>query len=104
MTKQVQLPTDLLHRRMTLVNEVAGLNAKALKMTQMLAGTEMEVLRIELEISREGVTGQLVRNLHEVEDSATSIRLRQKICEDQIAEAEEAIAEIDRLLEERAGS
>ncbi|MDK1492876.1 hypothetical protein QN219_22910 [Sinorhizobium sp. 7-81] len=104
MTKQGQFKADLLQRRLTLVSQVAGLNTEILKLTQMLGGTEMEALRLELEIGREGAKPQLVRNLHEVDERATAIRSRQRMYEDQIASAEEAIAEIDRLLEESAGS
>lgn len=103
MSKQGPTSADLLHRRMTLVGEVSGLNAEALRLTQALAGTEMEVLCLELEIGRGGAERQLVQNLHEAEERVTAMRTRQRICEDHIASAEEAIAAIDRLLKESAG-
>lgn len=103
MSKQEPPSSNLLHRRLALVVELAGLNAELLKLTQALAGTEMEVLRLELEADAKGAEPQLVRNLHGEQERASAMRARLRTCEQHIANAEEAMAKIDRLLEETAG-
>lgn len=103
MSKQEPPSSNLLHRRLALVAELAGLNAEQLKLTQALAGTEMELLRLELEADAKGAEPQLVQNLHDEQERASAMRARLRTCEEHIANAEEAMAEIDRLLEETAG-
>jgi chromosome segregation ATPase len=103
MSKQERPSSNLLHRRLALVAELAGLHAELLKLTQALAGTEMEVLRLELEAEATGAEQQLVQNLHDEQERASAMSARLRTCEEHIANAEEAMAEIDRLLEETAG-
>ena len=88
----------LLARRLDLVAGVSALTAEALRLNQKRAGIEMEVLRLELEIGRSGANAQLVRDLHEAEQSATAIVQACAACEDRIVAAEGDIEELDRRL------
>ncbi|RFB80516.1 hypothetical protein [Methylovirgula sp. 4M-Z18] len=88
----------LLARRLDLVATISALTAEALRLNQKLAGIEMEVLRLELEIGRNGASAQLVRDLHEAEESATAIREASVACEERIAAAEGDIEDVDRSL------
>ncbi len=89
---------DLLRQRLTLVSDISALIADTLKLSQSLAGAEMEILRIELEMTRNGASEQLVRDLREAESSAAAIRAAQDECEENIAEVERAVAQVDQLL------
>ncbi|KQU66753.1 hypothetical protein ASC75_09030 [Aminobacter sp. DSM 101952] len=95
MNDQAPSATELLQRRLTLVGDVSTLNAQALKLLQALAGAEMEVLRLELEIGRTAASAQLVRDLHEAEKNAAAIRAAQTECDDRIADADREVAELD---------
>ncbi|MBM2714250.1 hypothetical protein JQK88_24150 [Mesorhizobium caraganae] len=88
----------LLARRLDLVASVSALTAEALRLNQKRAGIEMDVLRLELEIGRSGANAQLVRDLHEAEQSATAIVQACTACEDRIVAAEGDIEELDRRL------
>ena len=88
----------LLARRLDLVASVSALTAEALRINQKRAGIEMDVLRLELEIGRSGANAQLVRDLHEAEQSATAIEQACAACEDRIVAAEGDNEEIDRRL------
>ncbi|TPJ83261.1 hypothetical protein FJ434_19810 [Mesorhizobium sp. B2-5-13] len=88
----------LLDRRLALVGNVSALTAEALRLNQKLAGLEMEVLRVELEIGRSGTSPQLVQDLHEAEESAEAIVDARAACEDHIAAAEGEVADVDREL------
>ena len=46
----------LLARRLNLISSVSALTAEALRLNQKRAGIEMEMLRLELEISRSGAS------------------------------------------------
>jgi hypothetical protein len=89
---------DLLHQRLALVATLSALTAGALKLTQALAGTEMDILRLELEIDRNGASEQLVRELRDVDGKAVAIRAAQTHSDATIAEAEHAVAALDALL------
>lgn len=95
MNDQAPSATELLQRRLTLVGDVSTLNAQALKLLQALAGAEMEVLRLELEIGRTAASAQLVRDLHEAEKNAAAIRAAQTECDDRIVDADREVAELD---------
>ncbi len=95
MNDQASTPTELLQRRLKLVGEISTLNAQALKHIQALAGVEMEVLRLDLEIGRTAASAQLVQDLHEAEEHAEAIRSAQAECDDRIAAAEREVAELD---------
>jgi hypothetical protein len=88
----------LLARRLDLVASVSALTAEALRLNQKRAGIEMDVLRLELEIGRSGADAQLVRDLHEAEQSATAIVQACAACEDRIVAVEGDIEELDRRL------
>jgi|SRR5882757_7054664 len=88
----------LLARRLDLVASVSALTAEALRLNQKRAGIEMEVLRVELEIGRSGANAQLVRDLHEAEQSMTAILQAGAACEDRIVAVEADIEELDRRL------
>ena len=88
----------LLARRLDLVATISALTAEALRLNQKRAGIEMEVLRLELEIGRSGTNAQLVRDLHEAEQSMTAILQACAACEDRIVAAEADIEELDRRL------
>ena len=88
----------LLARRLDLVAGVSALTAEALRLNQKRAGIEMEVLRLELEIGRSGASEQLVRDLHEAEESAAAITQACMACEDRIIAAESDVEDIDRKL------
>jgi len=88
----------LLARRLDLVSSVSALTAEALRLNQKRAGIEMDVLRLELEIGRSGASAQLVRDLHEAEESAAAITQACMACEDRIIAAESDVEDIDRKL------
>ncbi|MEI9406457.1 hypothetical protein [Mesorhizobium argentiipisi] len=88
----------LLERRLALVGNVSALTAEALRLNQKLAGIEIDVLRMELEIGRNGASAQLVQDLHEAEGSAEAIINARAACEDRIAVAEGEVADVDREL------
>ncbi|MBZ9798455.1 hypothetical protein [Mesorhizobium sp. ES1-4] len=88
----------LLDRRLALVGNVSALTAEALRLNQKLAGLEMDVLRVELEIGRSGSSTQLVQDLHETEEGAEAIMNARTACEERIAFAEGEIADVDREL------
>ncbi|UVK54481.1 hypothetical protein DBIPINDM_000884 [Mesorhizobium sp. AR02] len=88
----------LLARRLDLVASVSALTAEALRLNQKRAGIEMDVLRLELEIGRSGASAQLVRDLHEAEESAAAIMQACAACEDRIVAAEGDVEDVDRKL------
>ena len=88
----------LLARRLDLVASVSALTAEALRLNQKRAGIEMDVLRLELEIGRSGTSEQLVRDLHEAEQSAAAIAQACTACEDRIMAAEGDVEDVDRRL------
>lgn len=88
----------LLARRLDLVASVSALTAEALRLNQKRAGIEMDVLRLELEIGRTGAREQLVRDLHEAEQSAATIMQACTACEHCIAAAEGDVDDVDRRL------
>jgi septal ring factor EnvC (AmiA/AmiB activator) len=88
----------LLARRLDLVAGVSALTAEALRLNQKRAGVEMEVLRLELEIDRSGASAQLVRDLHQAEQSAAAVMQACAACEDRIVAAEGDIEDVDRRL------
>lgn len=88
----------LLARRLDLVASVSALTAEALRLNQKRAGIEMDVLRLELEIGRSGASEQLVRDLHEAEQSAAAIMQACAACEQRIVAAEGDVEDVDRRL------
>ena len=88
----------LLARRLDLVANVSALTAEALRLNQKRAGIEMDVLRLELEIGRSGASEQLVRDLHEAEQSAAVVMQACAACEQRIVAAEGDIGDVDRQL------
>jgi hypothetical protein len=88
----------LLARRLDLVANVSALIAEALRLNQKRAGIEMEVLRLELEIGRNGVSAQLVRDLHEAQERAAAVMHECAACEDSIVAAEGDVEDVDRSL------
>lgn len=98
MNDQAPSATELLQRRLRLVGEISALNARALKLIQSVAGIEMEMLRLELEIGKTTASAQLVRDLHEAEKNAEAIRAGQEECDSRITEAEREVAELDHQL------
>jgi hypothetical protein len=98
MTARDDTAFDLTRRRAESVAVVSALGAKALKLTQAIAGSEMEILRLELEIAKNPADRQLVQELHEMEESAETMREAQASCAGEIAAAEEDIAALDQLI------
>jgi len=90
----------LLARRLDLVANVSALTAEAQRLNQKLAGIEMDVLRLELDIGRSGASAQLVRDLHEAQESAAALRQVCAAHEQRIAAAEGEIGDVDRSLAE----
>ena len=88
----------LLARRLDLVAGISALTAEALRLNQKRAGIEMDVLRLDLEIGRSGTNAQLVRDLHEAEQSMTAILQACAACEERIIAVEGDIEELDRRL------
>ncbi|SFQ03366.1 hypothetical protein SAMN03159463_05425 [Mesorhizobium sp. NFR06] len=85
----------LVTRRLALVADVSALTAEALRFHQKLSGTEMEVLRLQLEIGRHGGSAQLVQDLHDAEESAAAARQACLKSEDRIVAIEGEIADVD---------
>lgn len=94
----------LLARRLTLVATVSGLTAEMQRHNQILAGLEMDLLRIELEIGRNGSGEQLVRDLHEAEQAAETAMARRTDCEERIEAAERQVEAVDRELAAAGGA
>ena len=95
---QIARRDALLARRLDLVANVSALTAEAQRLNQKLAGVEMDVLRVELEIGRSGTNAQLVQDLHEAEESAAAISNACAACEERIAATEGDIDDVDRRL------
>lgn len=95
MSGQPPKVNDMLRRRLTLVAEVSALNAEGLKLSQALAGIEMEVLRCELAIERGEPDAQLVQELHHANESVASITQARAECEERNAAVEEKISALD---------
>ncbi len=85
----------LLARRLDLVASVSALTAEALRLNQKRAGIEMDVLRLGLEIGRNGPSPQLVRDLHEAQERAAAILQECAACEDSIVAAEGDVEDVD---------
>lgn len=95
---------DLLTRRLGLVAGLSALNAQALKLTQLLAGLDMEVLRLELALKQTPADGELARELQDelrtAHESAEAEIERQSQCAERIETAEQEIEALDRLLQQ----
>lgn len=89
---------ELLGRRLELVADISRLNAEMLGQLQSLGATEMDILRLELEVQRTGNSDELARDLREAERKADVIRAAQTYCEARIALIEDKVEEIDRQL------
>ncbi|MDQ6435859.1 hypothetical protein RB623_17520 [Mesorhizobium sp. LHD-90] len=104
MTDQTVARDTLLARRLALVATLSGLTAEMQKHNQVLAGIEMGVLRIELEIGRTGASEQLVRDLHEAEQAAEPAMALRAECEQRIEAAEREVEAVDRDLAAAGGA
>jgi predicted nucleic acid-binding Zn-ribbon protein len=89
---------NLLTLRLSAVSEAAALNAEALRLTQKLAGIEMELLRIELELDRHPGDCELAEAMEATRDQLAAIEQKQNECADLYSQREQEIAEIDRQL------
>jgi hypothetical protein len=98
MTLQDPAAHDLMRRRASSVAAVSALTARALKLTQAMAGVEMDMLRLELAIARDPGNAQLVQELQGVEAEAATLRQAQADCDGEIAAAEDDVATLDRLI------
>lgn len=96
MTARDDTAFDLTRRRAESVAVVSSLNAKSLKLVQAIAGSDMEMLRLELEIAKNPDDRQLVQELHEMEESAKTMREALAACSGEIEAAEEDVAALDR--------
>jgi hypothetical protein len=90
-------------RRVELVGEASTLTAKALKLTQALSGIEMDILRIELEIGRNGDSQELARELQDTEDRAETQRKAHADCIKEIAVVEADVAALDKTIAAEKG-
>lgn len=97
-TRQTAALTALATRRLALVADVSALTAEALRLNQKLAGIEMDVLRLQLEIGRACPNIQLVQELHDAEENAAAAREACMKGEGRIEAIEIEIADIDRAL------
>ncbi|MFS8116027.1 hypothetical protein QD460_30295 [Rhizobium jaguaris] len=86
----------LVRKRVSLVSTVSALTAKALKLAQAISGVDMDILRLELEIGRNAPSTQLVQELHESQENAARMRAAHDDCLEEIAAAEEEVADVDR--------
>lgn len=98
MTDRLPQRVELLNRRLELVAGISTLNAEALRHIQSLGAVEIEILRIELEVQRNGGGEELAQNLREAEGNADAIRAAQEDCEARIISVEMEVEEIDLLL------
>ena len=90
----------LVARRLALVAEISELTAEAQRLNQKLSGIQMEVLRLELEIGRHGGSAELVRDLHDAEESAEAMRQACIEGEERIVAIEGKVADVDCALAE----
>jgi hypothetical protein len=104
MTGQDPGARDLLRLRSEAIATVSALNARAHKLIQAIAGNEMEILRLELEIARKGESFDLPRDLQDAMRKAEALMADQDDCADEIANAEARVAEIDALITAARGS
>ncbi|RWH90714.1 MAG: hypothetical protein EOR51_11070 [Mesorhizobium sp.] len=98
MKDQAAARDALLSRRLALVANISALTAEALRLAQKRTGIEMDVLRLELEITRSGGSAQLVQDLHEAEESVAAIEHERKECEERIIAVEGEVEDVDRAL------
>ena len=98
MTGQDLSSQGLLQRRLALVAELSLLTAHAHKLIQELSATEMDMLRLELEIERNPARDELVRELQEIQDHAAALCSSQADCLDRTALVEAEMEEIDGLI------
>jgi hypothetical protein len=98
MTIRDEKAFDLIRSRAESVAVVSALNARALKLTQAIAGSDMDILRLELDIARNPDDRQLVQELHDMEENAETMREALAGCTEEIAAAEEDVAALDRLI------
>ncbi|SFT85136.1 hypothetical protein [Mesorhizobium sp. YR577] len=98
MKDQAAAREALLVRRLALVANVSALTAEALRLNQKRAGIDMDVLRLKLEIGRNGTSEQLVRDLPEAQESAEAIIHECAACEERIVAAESDVEDVDRRL------
>ncbi|MEI5678278.1 MULTISPECIES: hypothetical protein [unclassified Mesorhizobium] len=98
MKDQAAAREALLIRRLALVANVSALTAEALRLNQKRAGIDMDVLRLELEIGRNGTSEQLVQDLHGAQESAEAIMQECAACEERIIAAESDVEDVDRRL------
>ncbi|NGO52332.1 hypothetical protein [Allomesorhizobium camelthorni] len=98
MKDQAAARDALLSHRLALVANISALTAEALRLTQKRTGIEMDVLRLELEITRSGGSAQLVQDLHEAEESVAAIEQERAECEERIIAVEGQVEDVDRAL------
>lgn len=89
---------DLLARRLALVAKLSAFTSEMQRLNQKLAGTQMDILRIELEIGRTGTTEQLVQDLHEAERSADAIEAARAENDGCVTAIEGEVENLDRAL------
>ncbi|MFB2550485.1 hypothetical protein [Ensifer soli] len=88
----------LLERRLALTAGVAALTARMQRLIRETSGIEMEVLRLEIALGAAPGDGELARELQEVLEKETALRSAQLDCLQETVAAEDAIAEVDRLI------
>ena len=95
MTGQDHSTVDLLGRRLDLVANLSALTAAMHKLIQEAAGTEMEILRLQLALGREPANTEFAHELREAEDRAEAIQSAQAEALEEIAAVEATVAQID---------
>lgn len=103
MTGQGPSQREMLERRIARVADLSGLTARAHKLIQELSALEMDALRLELEIGRNPGNDQLARELLEIEDRMTDLRMSQAECQEETEAVEAEVEDIDRLIEAARG-
>jgi hypothetical protein len=101
MTDQALSRNDALVQRLDLVAKVSEVTAEVLRLQQALAGAEMDALRCELAIGRNGNSDALVRELHEAQHSIETINAAWANCDTQITLLDDQIAKLDEILDAR---
>ena len=84
---------QIMIRRMSLVGEIAKLNAEQLRNTQMMSGNQIELMRCA-----NGIDEQTRSELADAKIRDARLRSEMTECEDKLKVLEDAIAAIDRQL------
>ena len=101
MTEQASGVEDLLMQRLARVKDISTLNAEIHKLSQTLAGAQIELQRCLSSMERQDETSETASELRKAEKSVSETEAAIIDCEQRLTAVEEKIAAIDGLIEAR---